>query len=427
MTVAGPRVVILGGGMGGLTTAWELSSGEWREHLDSITVYQRGWRLGGKGASSRGRFGRIEEHGLHVLLGYYDATFRVLREVYGELDRAVTDPECPIRSWRDAVSPAADVGLAEWEGPTWSHLVTQFSGNDAIPGEPGAEDRPIQPLDMATRALRLLLDFHRAVAARRAPAQVYVSGSPVPKAGSLRLGDTRSGAGLTALAALLEAVERGARLTTGLGYRLVEALAAVLQRWRDGMRRVYWPIRGFRRTWQLVDLIVTNVQGMAADGLLSGTGYERIDHLDYRDWLTRHGAARETIDSPIVRGMYDLTFAYQGGDRATSGSPQASVSSWPFACSSISRDRSFGACRRVWGNHLRPALRGARPARCRVPLLPSAGPPAAHRWPRHLIDRPQPSGESEAGTRPLRAAGPSPRTSLLARPAPCRPAGHRSR
>jgi uncharacterized protein with NAD-binding domain and iron-sulfur cluster len=302
--------------MGGLATAWELSSGEWRKHIGSITVYQRGWRLGGKGASSRGRFGRIEEHGLHVLLGYYDATFRVLREVYGELDRAVTDPECPIRSWRDAVAPAGDVGLAEPEGSTWSHFVTHFSGNDAIPGEPGAEDRAIQPLDMAARALRLLLDFHRAVAAPRAPAHVYVSGSPVPRSEASDWATLIRGAGLTALAALLEAVERGARLATGLEYRLVEALVAVLQGWRDGMRRVVLADPAARRTWQLVDLIATNVQGMAADGLLSGTGYERIDHLDYREWLTRHGAARETIDSPIVRGMYDLTFAYEGGDRA---------------------------------------------------------------------------------------------------------------
>jgi uncharacterized protein with NAD-binding domain and iron-sulfur cluster len=302
--------------MGGLATAWELSSGEWRKHIGSITVYQRGWRLGGKGASSRGRFGRIEEHGLHVLLGYYDATFRVLREVYGDLDRAVTDPECPIRSWRDAVGPAGDVGLAESEGSTWSHFVTHFSGNDAIPGEPGAEDRAIQPLDMAVRALRLLLDFHRAVAAPRAPAHVYISGSPVPRSEASDWATLVRGAGLTALAALLEAVERGARLATGLEYRMVEALVAVLQGWRDGMRRVVLADPAARRIWQLVDLIATNVQGMAADGLLSGTGYERIDHLDYRDWLTRHGAARETIDSPIVRGMYDLTFAYEGGDRA---------------------------------------------------------------------------------------------------------------
>jgi uncharacterized protein with NAD-binding domain and iron-sulfur cluster len=318
VTMARPRVAIVGGGMAGLAAAWELSSGEWRNHIDSITVYQRGWRLGGKGASSRGRFGRIEEHGLHVLLGYYDATFRVLRQVYGELDRAVTDPECPIQSWRDAVSPAPDVGLAESEGTAWSHFVTRFSGNDAIPGEPGAEDRPIQPLDMAARALRLLLDFHRAVSAPRAPAQVYVSGSPVPRSEAADRATLVRGAGLTALAALLEALERSARLTAGAGleYRLVEALAAVLKAWRDGMRQVLLVDPAARRTWQLVDLIVTNVQGMAADGLLSGIGYERIDHLDYRDWLTRHGAARETIDSPIVRGMYDLTFAYEGGDRA---------------------------------------------------------------------------------------------------------------
>ena len=318
MTVAGPRVVILGGGLAGLATAWELSSGQWRKHLESITLYQRGWRLGGKGASSRGRFGRIEEHGLHVLLGYYDATFRVLREVYGELDRAFTDPECPIRSWRDAVSPAGDVGLADWEDPAWSHFVTAFSGNDAIPGEPGAEDRPIQPLDMASRALRLLVDFHGSMGSPRAPAHVYVSGSPEPRSEASDWATLVRGAGLTALAALLEAVERSARLASGagLGYRLVEALAAALQAWRDGMRQVLLLDPAARRTWQLVDLVVTNVQGMAADGLLSGIGYERIDHLDYRDWLTRHGAARETIDSPIVRGMYDLTFAYEGGDRA---------------------------------------------------------------------------------------------------------------
>jgi hypothetical protein len=54
---------------------------------------------------------------------------------------------------------------------------------------------------------------------------------------------------------------------------------------------------------------------MLADGLLSGSGYERIDHLDYREWLAAHGAAAETLDCAIVRGMYDLTFAYQGGDK----------------------------------------------------------------------------------------------------------------
>ena len=89
-----PRVAILGGGMGGLAAAWRLSEPGCRERFDTITVHQRGWRLGGKGASSRGRNGRIEEHGLHIWLGYYENAFGLLRECYEALDRPTTDPSC---------------------------------------------------------------------------------------------------------------------------------------------------------------------------------------------------------------------------------------------------------------------------------------------------------------------------------------------
>lgn len=304
--------------MGGLVTAWELSSGEWRDDLESITVYQRGWRLGGKGASSRGRHGRVEEHGLHVLLGYYDATFRVLREVYGELDRPTTDPECPILTWRDALTPIGNVGLAERQGESWSHFVTRFSTNDALPGEPGAEDRPLSPLDVAGRAMRLLVDFHRSLGSPADSARVHLSGSPAPRRVPLDLETLIRGGSLTALSSLAEAIERAARMTAevSLATPTVATLAAVLNAWRDGIHAVVMDDPAARRTWQLVDLVVTNLQGMAVDGLLSGSGYERIDHLDYRDWLKRHGAAPETLESPIVRGMYDLTFAYEEGDRS---------------------------------------------------------------------------------------------------------------
>ncbi|WP_353507704.1 FAD-dependent oxidoreductase [Intrasporangium sp.] len=316
--MAGRRVVILGGGMAGLTTAWELSSGDWRKEFDSITVYQRGWRLGGKGASSRGPHGRIEEHGLHVLLGYYDATFRLLREVYAELDRTVTDPGCPIRDWREAFSPSDDVGLADHDGTTWSHFVTQFSRNGDLPGEPGAEDRPLEPLGVALRALRLLADFDEAVAPEPAGAGVYLSASAVPRpAGSAIRTLVRAGS-RTTMAGLLVLLDRAAGVVTGpgLGAPVVDAVTAGLQRWRDDLRAAVQDTPAARRTWQLVDLVATNLQGMVVDGLLSGTAYERIDHLDYREWLALHGAARETRDSPIVRGMYDLTFAYEGGDRS---------------------------------------------------------------------------------------------------------------
>jgi uncharacterized protein with NAD-binding domain and iron-sulfur cluster len=96
---------------------------------------------------------------------------------------------------------------------------------------------------------------------------------------------------------------------------LAQAVAAAARATRGGIRAALSGDPATRRTWHLVDLVASTLQGMAVDGLLSGRGFERIDHLDFRAWLALHGAAPETLDSPIVRGMYDLTFAYEGGDR----------------------------------------------------------------------------------------------------------------
>jgi uncharacterized protein with NAD-binding domain and iron-sulfur cluster len=62
------RIAVLGGGLGGLSAAYDIAT-----HSEdcTITVYQMGWRLGGKIASSRNaeNGSRIEEHGIHVLFG----------------------------------------------------------------------------------------------------------------------------------------------------------------------------------------------------------------------------------------------------------------------------------------------------------------------------------------------------------------------
>src|SRR5437764_5364611 len=147
-TASGKRkVAILGGGMAGLTAAWALSGPDERGEID-VCVYEREPYLGGKGASTRGGHGRIiEEHGLHVWLGYYDNAFRLMREVYDELDRPLTDPGCPIATWRDAFEPADLVGVEDFRDGRWSHWVAPFGRNALEPGAPGA---PAQPLGVAT-------------------------------------------------------------------------------------------------------------------------------------------------------------------------------------------------------------------------------------------------------------------------------------
>ena len=64
-----------------------------------------------------------------------------------------------------------------------------------------------------------------------------------------------------------------------------------------------------------VELFGAMLRGMLVDGVLV-RGFGAIDHLDMRDWLRRHGASDAAVDSPFVRGAYDLTFAYEDGDLA---------------------------------------------------------------------------------------------------------------
>jgi uncharacterized protein with NAD-binding domain and iron-sulfur cluster len=53
------KIAILGGGIAGLTTALHLSATQALRARHDITVYQMGWRLGGKCATGRGPAGRV--------------------------------------------------------------------------------------------------------------------------------------------------------------------------------------------------------------------------------------------------------------------------------------------------------------------------------------------------------------------------------
>jgi uncharacterized protein with NAD-binding domain and iron-sulfur cluster len=146
------QIAVLGGGMGALTTAFELTQAPgWRSRY-AITVYQLGWRLGGKGASGRARQAphRITEHGLHMWAGYYDNAFEVIRACYDELGR---DPEAPLATWRDAFRPRHHFSLHDDAGDeAWT--VELPPG----PGEPG-DGRPAtgrERLKVLTGALWLM-------------------------------------------------------------------------------------------------------------------------------------------------------------------------------------------------------------------------------------------------------------------------------
>ena len=305
MSRPGGKVAILGGGMAGLSAAWRLSEPGWRERFDSITVYQRGWRLGGKAASSRGRHGRIEEHGLHIWLGYYENAFGMLRECYAEIDRATTDPTAPIKTWDQAMIPGDNLGLADKFGSDWLLWLGTFTRNDGLPGEPDSTGREMTVVDFTRRALRLLRDFAESQRGTTA-AGLALSTSPEPPPAT-RWIDAVARATFAALLSLAD--PRASRRTaTEL---IDDALGAV----RDALDYERRP--DHRRSWLLLSMMTAVIRGILADNLVTDPrGFRAINDEDYNAWLLRHGAHPDVLDFALVRGLYDLVFAYEDADPA---------------------------------------------------------------------------------------------------------------
>jgi uncharacterized protein with NAD-binding domain and iron-sulfur cluster len=309
--------------MGGLTAAWRLSEPGWRDRFERITVYQRGWRLGGKGASSRGRCGRIEEHGLHVWLGFYENAFRLLRECYAELDRPATDPQAPILAWRDAIKPAPAVGLEDRDRDDWRHWLARFAPNDLEPGEPGGDAQPATLAKFALRALRLVIDGVESLAdvgSIDRTERVVLSTSAEPPARSL-IDGVVLGTQLAVPAALLEATRLASSALDGRspaagvpsGFAGPELLDT-LDRLQDRLRGVVAGDPDLKRAWQYISLTVALLRGLLADGVFAGVPLSRLDDEDYLVWIRRHGAAPEAADGALLRAMYDMCFAFVDGD-----------------------------------------------------------------------------------------------------------------
>jgi uncharacterized protein with NAD-binding domain and iron-sulfur cluster len=282
------RVAILGGGLAGLACAWRLSEPGWKEDFESITVYQRGWRLGGKGASSRGPHGRIEEHGLHVWLGWYENAFRLLRECYEELDRPRNRPDAPVRTLWDAMVPAGQIGLADHNGGTWQPWVTDLPDNDERPGDPCRDGREMTLVDLATQAVRLVGRYFDVVN----PRQTADGGGPLATiAGGLSVSAAAVGSEMLRM--------------TGLANH-----SPYLGRHRStGGEAARW------RTQQGLALVMAAVRGIFGDRLLTDPrGLNAINDEEYLGWIRRHGGPPELADFAVVRSLYDMVFGFVDGD-----------------------------------------------------------------------------------------------------------------
>jgi len=270
-----------------------------------------GWRLGGKGASGRNPDAgyRIEEHGLHIWMGFYANAFRMMRAVYGELNR---DPSQPLATWKDAFKPQTVFTMME-KGADGAWLEDEWIVATPIrPGEPGdqtgfgspcgyhrsllewAKDRidgflegrerhTRKPHELPEGHVLHLKALHGALHAATSHAGVLREpGRPDPPGAQ------------THHHTLLRLALEGVQELIGIGFDLSEKHL------------------GMQRLLMLVDISVATLLGMIRD--LCGHDWTFIDDQEWRSWMSKNGLHQQSSWCSVVRAMYDIVFAYREGD-----------------------------------------------------------------------------------------------------------------
>ena len=133
------KIAILGGGIGALATAEITNDPDWQKGYD-ITIYQMGWRLGGKGASGRNQAisDRIQEHGIHLWMGFYENAFHLIRQAYDEAHKKNLMPASPFTDARKAFSPMTYTPMMEQVGADWKFWNINWLPDYKIPLDPAS-------------------------------------------------------------------------------------------------------------------------------------------------------------------------------------------------------------------------------------------------------------------------------------------------
>jgi uncharacterized protein with NAD-binding domain and iron-sulfur cluster len=295
------RVVILGGGPAGVAAAFWLTAPE-QNNRYQVTLYTQGWRLGGKCASGRNQSegDRIEEHGLHMLMGCYQNAFATLRACY---EAWTPPPGSPISTWTEAFIPQRQVTLMEKDGPGGSWAPWNFANLPQTPGEPG------DGYGAGLVAAAAPADSIQALVSRLADWLEQSIGAHVLINGGADAIEALRGPLVGPFDSLMK--EKLAALEIA-NMQLAVAIAAETIA-RETVPLAF-PDSAVSRLLILANLGFAMGIGYLRDIALQGEGaYDKLNALDFCAWLKTCGAFPEALAAAPIRAIYDLTFAFPGG------------------------------------------------------------------------------------------------------------------
>ncbi len=299
------KIVILGGGMAGLSAAYHLTRTPELRDQNEVTVYQLGWRLGGKGASGRDEQGRNLEHGLHVWFGMYENTFSLFRELYD------TRPpgHWALPTWRDAVKSQdfTPIGVCDATGH-WSYWPLTWPSNDEVPGDGGLLPGLGAILETLIGWIVLFLTGKDQLTDE----QLASLGRAPEEAGPLPRPSSALGAAQAHLHGVGNRVGESARMTY---HRAAELIHWARQAHAASLDSRAAPQRADSLVKDALDILEAVVKGVAEDLIARDAPLISLDDMELRDWLIHHGADPGVVhSSSLVRMAYDTMFQYVDGD-----------------------------------------------------------------------------------------------------------------
>jgi len=302
--------------MSALTAAFELAKCNVSRSPPryDITVYQQGWRLGGKGASGRNAVcgQRIEEHGLHVWFGAYENAFRTMKDVYARGQ--------PPTQLKDSFQEQYGFSLMEQLRGEWTpwHFPLPPRARSA-PGDGNAQGQ-CTPQGVLHRLAYLVYEYYASklyaslstVANRHAALHGDGAVPPVPTPSQLRsLAESLQKASLAPSAAERERIaDAYSRFRDDLAYHANVLLETASIR---GDPQLFGD--ALRHAWIIVTVGIAVLKGTVTSKAYSRDDWDALNCIDLKVWLRLHlGALAWMADSALVEACYDLYFSYPGGN-----------------------------------------------------------------------------------------------------------------
>lgn len=342
------KIAIFGGGMSALTTAYELTNhADWQNNYD-ITIYQMGWRVGGKTSTGRGKHDTIEEVGIHIFQGWYDNAFKVFQDAYAYNEKNNLFPaDFPFKTWKDAFLLENATLLTQWFAPKneWISKNLILPPNNLTPGQGGQ-----QPVGVLIQKVLYILNevifgktnpenkdnnlsnsilgnvFDNIIGNDHITQANKWYDSLVGDAHKLInnvIGNTLSKIGLniyrnTPHLFLSKAAELAKDLTTKPAvYQLIIDLLKEFEKWFEYITGLF-PKTDERMYWirTMGEFGLVALRGFLEDIYNPETkkvDFDAINHLDFRQWLKQKGLSEESLQSATVRFIYTGTFANLAG------------------------------------------------------------------------------------------------------------------